>query len=281
MLVVGGSSVWSRSEEPARDPTPAPGETRESAWLHQVFFHDISAYDFYVDADKQQKLKLHRVPALKYPTPVDYWGEVYVWTDRGRPAIVASIFAGPETKPRYRVIHEFHSLAARPLYSGGGGATKWQPEASGLKFEHVPDAPDPDQNEGRRFAQMREIAGRFTTNMNWRGKQIDMPLMAQPFFVYEIDDKNSPVVDGALFAFTPAEIIDPELLLAIEAQRTASGVRWYYAPVRFTNREAWMKYKGEEVWHTLADGLGAFDGVATRPYGAFLVKTLRHEAFAK
>ena len=56
----------------------------------------------------------------------------------------------------------------------------------------------------------------------------------------EIDDKNSPVVDGALFALTMNDPIDPEVLLVIEAQRTDDGVRWQYAPIRFTNREAWV-----------------------------------------
>ena len=67
---------------------------------------------------------------------------------------------------------------------------------------------------------------------------------------------------------------DPELLLVIEARRTDQDTRWYYAPARFTNREVWLKYRDKEVWRADPASVGIFDGVTSKPYGAFGVKTI-------
>jgi len=56
--------------------------------------------------------------------------------------------------------------------------------------------------------------------MTWQGMQVDLQLLPQPFYIYEIDDKESPVVDGALFAYATVNGADPEVLLVLEAQRT-------------------------------------------------------------
>jgi hypothetical protein len=97
----------------------------------------------------------------------------------------------------------------------------------------------------------------------------------------ELPDKDSPVLDGAVFAYAHDEIDDPEVLLIVEAQRVGNDVRWHYAPVRFTDREAWLTRKGKEVWRITAGGAGIFDGVNTKPYGVFFVKTIPHEADGK
>ena len=60
----------------------------------------------------------------------------------------------------------------------------------------------------------------------------------------------------------------------IEARKTDQGIRWYYAPARFTNRAAWLQYQGREVWCAEGATVGIFDGVTTKRYGAFFVKTI-------
>ena len=97
----------------------------------------------------------------------------------------------------------------------------------------------------------------------------------------ELPDKDSPVLDGAVFAYAHDEIDDPEVLLIVEAQRVGNDARWHYAPVRFTDREAWLTRKGKEVWRITAGGAGIFDGVNTKPYGVFFVKTIPQEADGK
>ena len=276
LLAFGGPVARSQQADLPKDLPAAQEETKESAWLHGIFSREISEYDFYLDAEKQQKLVLLRKPVLRYPTPVDFWGETYVWTYRGRPAVVGSVFAGKEEKPSYRIFHEFHSLSSQPLVTGEG-ATGWQPDEAGITFKPVPDTAEPAKDEAGRLSQMRDIAGRFSSCMIWVDTMLDLQLLPNPFYRYELTDKDSVVVDGALFAFSGMKSKDPEVLLVIEAQRTDSGVRWQYAPVRFTNRKAWLKYQGVEVWRADAGSVGIFDGVTTKRYGVFLVKRITRE----
>jgi hypothetical protein len=59
------------------------------------------------------------------------------------------------------------------------------------------------------------------------------------------------------------------LILLVECRRTDEGLGWYYAPVRFTNREVWLKHRDVEVWR---------DGVRNLENGVFstLTYTLGH-----
>ena len=121
---------------------------------------------------------------------------------------------------------------------------------------------------------MRDLARRFTSQVDRENSKWEMRLLTQPIYRYEISDENSPVVDGAIFAFVWTAGTDPEVLIAIEARKTDNGMRWYYAPARFTNREAWLQYHGKEVWRADPATVGIFDGVTTTRYGAFQVKTI-------
>ena len=69
---------------------------------------------------------------------------------------------------------------------------------------------------------------------------------------YELRENDSSHVDGALFVYAHYEIDYPEVLLIIEAQRMRNEVRWHYAAARLTDREAWVKYNGKEVWRAAA-----------------------------
>jgi hypothetical protein len=89
---------------------------------------------------------------------------------------------------------------------------------------------------------------------------------------YELRENDSSLVDGALFAYARYEI---------EAQRMRNEVRWHYAAARLTDREAWVKYNGKEVWRAAAGSKGIFDGVSTARYGVFFVKTIPREVDGK
>jgi hypothetical protein len=104
-----------------------------------------------------------------------------------------------------------------------------------------------------------------------------MRLLPQPIYRYEISDEDPTLVDGAVFAFVWTAGTDPEALLVIEARRTDQGIRWFYAPARFTNCEAWLQYRGKPVWRAEPATVGIFDGVTTKRYGAFSVKTIRSQ----
>ena len=105
-----------------------------------------------------------------------------------------------------------------------------------------------------------------------RRRPINPPRRA--LYRYEVVELNMPILDGGLFACSAKESNDPEILLLIEARRKAGNVQWNYAPVRFTNRTTSLRYNGEEVWRAMGTVIGVFDGVNTKHYGVFEVKTI-------
>jgi hypothetical protein len=265
-LLLGASVTEDR---PARQD-----DTKKSAWLHEVYVREASAYEFYLDTGKRQKLELRREPVMRWTSDADYHGEVYVWTHQGRAAIVGCIFSGPQGDSARRIMHEFHSLVPQPLVAGARGGSGWQPQEAGITLQPISDAPEPADNEARRLTQMRELARRFSAHMAASDSKWELRLLPQPIYRYERTDKDSSVVDGAVFTFVWTIGTDPEVLLVIEARRTDSGVQWHYAPARFTNREAWVKYQDREIWRVDAATVGIFDGVTSKRYGAFSVKTV-------
>lgn len=278
LLSFGSTASWPQQAEVAKAKSGAPEESKESKRLHDLFMREISPYEFSISGPKPQKLVMRREPVFRYPNAADWWGEIFVWTDRGRPVVVGSIWGGKRPDATRRIFHEFHSLAAKPLIASGG-ATGWQPEEEGVTFQLVPDGEEPARDKAGRLTQMGAIASRFSATMMAGDAEVDLLFMPQQIYRYELTGDDSPVVDGALFAYVARSggSNDPEVLLALEAQPTEHGLRWHYAPFRFTNREAWVKYKGEELWRVQAGVPGIFDGVTTKRYGTFLVKTLTND----
>ena len=269
-----GGPVWPQPPATPKDHA----KSKRSAWLHEVYLRDASAYQFFLDDQKGQELKLRRDPVMRWTSDGDYNGEVYVWTHQGTAAIVGCIFSGPRGKDARAIMHEFHSLVPNPLHAGERGGSGWLPQEAGIKLEPAPDAPAPAKTQALRLTQMRDLARRFNSQVLRENSKWEMRLLTQPIYRYEISDEKSPVVDGALFAFVWTAGTDPELLIAIEARRTDKGVQWYYAPARFTNCEAWLQYQGKEVWRADPANVGIFDGVTTTCYGAFQVKTIPNQA---
>ena len=276
LALLGIAGPAARPQQPEA-PKDQPDHKR-AAWLHENYLKDASEYDFFLDEAKQQKLKLLRDPVMRWTSGGDYNGEVYVWTHQGSAAVVGCIFSGPQGKTGRSIMHEFHSLATNPLHAGARGGSAWLAQEPGIKFEPLADAPEPAKNPVRRLTQMRDLARRFTSQVDREGARSEMRLLPQPIYRSEIADEKAAVVDGAVFAFVWTAGTDPELLLVIEARRTDQDTRWHYAPARFTNREAWLKYRDKEVWRADPASVGIFDGVTSKRYGAFGVKTIDNPA---
>ena len=270
IMVGSGGSVRSHQPETSKDQS----KNKRTAWLHEVYLREASAYKFFLDDQNRQKLELRREPVMRWTSDADYNGEVYVWTYQGAAAIVGCIFSGPQGKNARIIMHEFHSLCPSPLFAAERGGSDWLPQEPGLRLEPVRDAQEPADNRARRLTQMRDLARRFTSQVQRENSKWKMRLLSQPIYRYEITDEKSPVVDGAVFAFLWTAGTDPEVLVDIEARRTDKGVKWYYAPARFTNCEAWLQYQGREIWRAEPATVGIFDGVTTTRYGAFQVKTI-------
>ena len=268
-----GSVAKAQQTEPSKESPARQADPKRSAWLHEVYLREASEYEFYLDNQKREKLELRREPAMRWTSEGDYHGEVYVWTHQGVAAIVGCIFSGPQGDRGRTIMHEFHSLSSQPLVLGERRGSGWQPEEAGIALAPITDAPEPAKTKVLRLAQMRDIARRFTSQVDRQGGMSEMRLLPQPIYRYEMKDGGS-VVDGAVFAFVWTTGTDPEVLLVIEARRTDGGVQWQFAPARFTNREARLKYQGREIWKAGAATAGIFDGVTTKRYGAFSIKTI-------
>ena len=121
-LGAAGAGVLSAQEPDAKKDS---SKSKRAAWLHQVYLREASAYEYFLDEQKQEELKLRREPVMRWTSDGDYNGEVYVWTHHGAAAIVGCIFSGPNGSDQRRIMHEFHSLAPKPLHAGARGATGW------------------------------------------------------------------------------------------------------------------------------------------------------------
>lgn len=282
-LYLGGPVAWAQRSGPLKDDPKGQAETKRSAWLHEVYLREASEYDFSLDTERRQTLELRHEPVMRWTSGGDYRGEVYVWTHRGRAEVVGCIFSAPQGEGARRVMHEFHSLAPQPIASGGRRGSGWQPQEAGIALEPIPDAPEPAGSAPRRLTQMRDMARRFSAHVARENTTWELRLLPQPVYRYEREGEgeDSPVVDGAVFAYVWTTGTDPEVILVIEASRTEGGIRWQFAPARFTNREAWVKYQGKELWRVDAATVGLFDGVTSRRYGAFSVKTIPDQGDAR
>jgi hypothetical protein len=275
LLSYRGSVARPQEQEPSKDVSTPAADARESALRHEVFLKEVSEYEFYLDSEKQRKLELRREPVMRFTSPEDRHGELYVWTYQGRAEVIGGFWSRPlPQRPLVRLIHEFSSLAEQPLLAGRPGASRWEPQEAGIRLAFVPDAPEPANSAVRRLAQMRELARRYRAYIRNRDRTWELRLLPQPLYRYEQNDNAAPVVDGAVFVYAWTAATDPEVLLEIEARRTNSGLAWYYAPARFTNREAWLSDRDQEVWRVAVATAGNFDGTMTRRYGALGVKDI-------
>ena len=116
-----------------------------AAEFHALAKREASAYTIRLEAS-DRTLTLQAEPILKWSNPVigTVFGEVYIWTDQGRPEAVASIFKF--YKPDTHRTNEFHSLAVRKLSAVRDGATVWAPSRPGVELTAIrapPHRPTP------------------------------------------------------------------------------------------------------------------------------------------
>ena len=106
-------------------------------------------------------------------------------------------------------MHEFHSLSPDPFHAGERGGSGWLLRNPASTLEPIPDAPEPANNRALRLTQMRDLARRFSSQVQRENSKWEMRMLTQPIYRYEIADENSAVVDGAVFAFVWTAGTDP------------------------------------------------------------------------
>ena len=247
MWIVWGLVLPSLLGQLESKPTGDPAESEQSEAFHKIAFAAATGYDIHLATEPATRLKLKEEPVLRWTNPVqsDGAGEVYVWTDRGRPEAVVSIyrFVGASGKPGLH--HEFHSLSATRLSARGANGRTWSPDQAGVEFKPVPDAAEPASSPAGRKRQMRDIADQFQADKTDRQEvQRTLRMLTQPLYRYE--SARDDVLDGALFAFV--EGTDPEVLLLVEARQTGERYQWQYALTRLNSVRLEAKYKDRSVW---------------------------------
>jgi hypothetical protein len=206
-----------------------------------------------VDDDKTEA-KLSAKPVYVWSNPTRSGGQhgaVYVWTHAGRPVVIGSVFSHPE-KGRRMICHEFHSLCEGTLRpERGPDDQRWEPKLA-VRMILLPDAPMPEASAGRRLTQMRTLARTFTAHsIDYKKERWELRLLSQPLYRYEKPEGDT--LDGALFAFVTSAGTDPEVVVALEARKTASGSAWHYRAVRFSDSNLYVQHSGKEVFTSIRD----------------------------
>ena len=164
---------------------------------------------------------------------------MFVWTLKGRPLVVGCILSGPGKleRPAY---HEFHLLTPDPIAPADMTAKySWAPK-EGVEFRKLDGAPAAKAPE--RLRQMRDIAREFHAFMEADGEW-ELRLLPQPIHRYQPD--KGDVIDGALFTWVWNERDRPRSHARGGVSRALRrGWNGRLAPLRFTNREAWLKHGG-------------------------------------
>jgi len=221
--------------------------------LLKLHLGDALEYTIYRDASQKEKLEFRREPVYVWTNPVrasQQDGVVFIWTSRGRPEAIGTIFSSVGSGKR-GVNHEFHSLSLSTLDVTRRGThdALWRPASPGIELTPIEGAPPPARSAAQRLAQMRAMAREFSAaTRDAQDKRWELRLLSQPLYRYESTDPE--VVDGALFAFVTSAGTDPEALLVIEARQSPRGGMpvWYRGLARFTDLDLSVRYKGKEVF---------------------------------
>jgi len=235
----------------ADDPTAPPAKAAEP--LHTIHTAEAAKWRLYVDATRTTTAELHSKPVYVWTNPTRSDGQdgaVFVWTHRGRPAAIGSIFSHPEMGRRM-ICQEFHALAVERLFPERDEGEPWEAQA-GVTPVPLPGAPQPATSPARRRLQMRDLSRQFTAHsIDFQKERWELRLLPQPLFRY--DEPPGDVLDGALFAFVTSAGTDPEVVLLIEARETGDGSAWHYRAVRFSDSDLFVAYAGKEVWSSVRD----------------------------
>ena len=260
---------------------PPSGSEVDAAKKFRAYAKEAAAgYEARVENEQGQKLALAAEPILRWTNPLggrQAHGEVFLWTDRGRPAAVLSMYEYTGADGKVHEHHEFCSLAQSGLYFASQRPLVWSPEQAGIELKSLPDADEPATSARQRLSQMRDLAGKFSGEKTTRQDETrDLRLLSRPVYRYETApgdaaaEADDGLIDGALFAFV--EATDPEAFLWIEARKDGGKPAWHYAAVRMNSIRLALSYDGQPAWEVQIlpwrDALNRRD----LPYTAFQVR---------
>lgn len=210
-----------------------------------------------VGVDGQDKpLSFKAEPVLRWTNPVRETdgGLSFLWLERGRPVVVACFYR-VRYEGKLTEAHEFLSLATMGLRATLASRSVWAPDAPGVEFRPVPDAPKPAGTPAERLRQLRTMAREFRATVDADKGRTELRQLSQP--VYRYEDR----ADGALFAFVLTT--DPEAWLLIEERQGPEGPAWHYAFARMSDHSLSARHHDRTVWEVPRD---TDNGNPTKPY---------------
>ena len=239
------------------DDSPKPRPDRQAARAAQALQLSRRAAEQYTirlaDGDATPVL-LQREALLKFSNPLigSTYGAVFVYTAKGRPEAIVSIYKW--YAPARHMGVEFHSLSLGLLTAEHDGKEVWSPRRPGIDLRPLPDASPPAGSPAGRLRQIRALADQFSASeTNESNITRDLRLLTKPLYRYASEAPR--VVDGALFAFVQGT--DPEAILVIEAVQDPDGrAAWRYALARMTFRSLKVSHRDREVWTVPLNSLG-------------------------
>lgn len=232
----------------------------------------------FAPADRpQQPLVRHPQPILRWsnPTAGQVFGEVYLWTDRGRPAFVASFYKF--FTPNWGRTLEVCSLSSNRLVGRAEETTFWSPAEAGLTWQPLTEAERPAATPAARLVQMRRLAAGFQTrladrrNNDENSVERELRQLTQPVFRYPPPTAEGAYLDGAMFAFV--EGTDPEVWLLLEAVANGDTASWQFGLARMNRDALEVRKQDQAVWRT--PHLDKFHFM-DRPQAAYTAFSLEH-----
>jgi hypothetical protein len=207
--------------------------------------------EFIAEGTGKAKLVLHPEPILRWsnPTAGKVFGEVFVWTNNGRPAVVGCWYQW--FSPYQSRTFETCSLSETGMTGRIKDNRFWKTEKPGLSLKPLKEVDAPAKIPAARLVQMRRIAGDFVANLadtrgNHSGVKRQLRLLTQPVFRYSAAKPDATYLDGALFAFV--EGTDPEAFLILEATKTPTGTDWQFGLVRMNSDALNITFRDTTVW---------------------------------
>lgn len=192
------------------------------------------------EADFPERLSLQ--PVFRYSDPVRHYVAAAVWKlgDEGRPKALITTELHRQYYGQPRIVYEFLSLSPT-AFSATSPDIRWSPQATGLKFKPIPDAPAPEETPQRRLLQIRALARQFAGTEKVGKEKAELRLLPQPIDRYT--PSSTERADGAVFLL--AFGTNPEVALLIESD----GKTWSYAAGRLTGAsEVQLTFAGEPAW---------------------------------
>lgn len=236
------------------EKSKSPNETEDATMRAAVAASAkefVARCEFMISETRKEKLVLHPESILRWsnPTAGTVLGEVFVWTDHGRPAVIGSWYRW--FSPDWGRTFEVCSLSEERVEGRTKDARFWNPAQSGLAFRPLKNVDPPVMSHAARLVQMRRLAKDFAANLvddrgNAAGVKRQLRLLTQPIFRYPVPGENSNYADGAIFAFV--EGTDPEVFLLIEATPPSDKGSWRYTLVRMNSDALQVLFREDVVW---------------------------------